>query len=245
MRATWRRIDDFIWAADYNGSSWSDFYQWMSGYDPTLSANVSGTQAAKMVFRSGGSAPYTLTTTSENLAKALPPEVVHHRRGVLTLGEAEVAFELGEFELAGSPVRLFRYVDTLAVGHTGDWQEMFRTESFRVSDQADLSYSRIFEIANRDQLADRLPANARVGFQLEVVEAPTRQVLAAPDSQSVTRNLPADSRDRRSLVFDLNGTKEIFLRVGLKLPATSCDKTKSIDVQDADTGQTSRGAHQH
>lgn len=67
LRAVWRRSDNSIWIGKYNGSSWSTLFPWLYGVDPNISANMSADEVAKMVFRSSGTSPYTLTTTSENL----------------------------------------------------------------------------------------------------------------------------------------------------------------------------------
>ncbi len=35
LRATWRRGNDLIWVAKYDGSAWDDFWQGVNGQDPT------------------------------------------------------------------------------------------------------------------------------------------------------------------------------------------------------------------
>lgn len=207
--------------AKYNGTSWSQFTESPTGQFPGMSQDVSTITPviAKMVYRSVSGSPFTIATTSQNLPKTTGLMLVHHRRGVLGLGEAELSFELGEFDVSGIAVELFPYVDTLAVGHTGQWEEMFRTESFQVSDQTNLSFLRKFEIVNPGSLENILPIGAKVEFRLEVVDAPSHQVLTVLDRQEITRNVPPPSNERRDVVFRLAGNKEIFLRVGLGIPA--------------------------
>ncbi len=219
LRVTWRRDDNKIWLAKYNGSSWSDFSQTVNGLDPNLSANPSATEAAKMVYRSTGSAPYTLTTTSQNLSKTTAQLFVHHRSGVLTVGKSEIAFELGAFEVGGTPVNLYAYTDTLVAGHTGQWNEMFRTEPFTVSGETAVRYFRGFGVLNPDSLGHILPANVAIKFQLEVVDAKSGQILTTIDQHEVTNRLSAGFREIKALTFHSPITKSIYLRVGLSLPS--------------------------
>jgi len=205
--------------AKYNGTSWTQFTQTPTGQYPTMSQDMSAVTAkAKMAYRSVSGTPYTLATTSQNLPKISGQSVAHHRRGVLGIGGAELVFELGEFEVGGTEVKLFPYVDTLAIGHTGKWEEMFRTESFPVSNQTNLNFLRSSAVINPARLKNVLPNGAKVAFQLEAVDAPSSQVLAVIDQQDVTNNPAPSSRENKSVVFNLAGNKEIFLRVGISIP---------------------------
>jgi len=221
LKAVWYRSTDMLWKADFDGASWSDFYAWDNGYDPTLSMNVNWQDASSlMVFRKYADVPYLLHshTGLGELSKEKSLQFTHHRRGVLSLGKAAISFELGEFEVNGRPVKLFHYPDTLIVGHNGRWEEMFRSEPFRVNTQSSLRYFRGFEVLNRDSLQNTLPPGARIIFRLEVVDAQTGQVLTAPDLLIVTRNIPANIRQFKNLVLPSVGNKTVFLRVGLTLP---------------------------
>ena len=218
LRVTWRRYDNKIWLAKYTGSSWSDFSQSVNGFDPNLSANPTATEAAKMVYRSTGSAPYTLATTSQNLSKTTGQLFVHHRGGVLRIGKSEIVFELGAFEVGGVPVNLFAYADTLVAGHTGQWDAMFRTEPFTVSGETAVRYFRGFGVLNPDSLGHVLPANRVIKFRLEAVDAQSGQVLTTIDQHQVTNRLPAGFREIKALTFHSPVTKNIYLRVGLSLP---------------------------
>ncbi len=206
--------------AKYNGTSWSQFTQTPSGQFPGMSQDLSTTTPvkAKMVYRGVSGTPFALATTSQNLPKTTDQLQVHYRRGVLGIEGAELSFELGEFGVSGTKINLFPYVDTLAVGHTGQWEEMFRTESFQVSDQTNLSFLRKFDIKNPEPLKNVLPIGAKVEFRLEVMDAPSNQVLAVIDRQVITRNIPPPSNERRDFVLRLAGNKEVFLRVGLEIP---------------------------
>lgn len=206
--------------AKYNGTSWTQFTQTPTGQCPAMSQDMSAVTAkAKMAYRSVSGTPYTLATTSQNLPKTAGQSIVHHRRGVLGLGGAELVFELGEFEIGGTKVRLFSYVDTLAVGHTGKWEDMFRTESFQVTNQTNLGFSRSWTVVNPARLKSILPDNAKASFQLEVVDAPTQKALAVIDQQDITNTPALPSEEKKNVVFNLAGSKEIFLRVAWSVPA--------------------------
>ena len=206
LRVTWRRSDNKIWLAKYNGSSWSDFYQSAQGIDPNLSANMSSDEDAKMVFRSSGSSPYQLSTTSNNLSKSTALEFVRHRLGVLSIAESEIAFEIGELEVDGESVEFYNYVDTLVVDHTGQWEEMFVTTPFNVSNQVSLNYFRAFRVLNRKGLQNALPPGEKIEYRLEVVDVGTGEVLAVPDVQKVKKDLPPDKHEHKSLIFTLPGS---------------------------------------
>lgn len=228
LRAVWRRDDNSIWIGKYNGNTWSTIYTWLYGFDPNVSANMSADMAAKMVFRNSGFSPYTLTTTSNNLSNTPPPterfgetttgEDVRHHRGVLTLGNGEIAFELGAFEIDGDPVNLLAYSDTLIVNRHKQWAELFRTEVFPVSDRAELRYFRGFEILNRDTLRNVIPPGTKLEFRLEAIDAQSQRVLATLDRQMITRNIPPDLREYKTISFRLSDPGEVYLRVGLGLP---------------------------
>lgn len=95
---------------------------------------------------------------------------------------------------------------------------MFRTESFLVSDQESLSYKRKFIILNSETLRSKLPTSGKFEFRFEAVDAQSGAVLTTADVQEVTRNNLANAIDIKNIVFNLTGTKEIYLRVGLTLP---------------------------
>lgn len=206
--------------AKYKGTAWTQYTQTPTGQYPAMSQDLSAVTAkARIAYRSVSGTPYTLATTSQNLPKTAGQSIVHHRRGVLGLGGAELVFELGEFEIGGTKVRLFPYVDTLAVGHTGKWEDMFRTESFQVTNQTNLGFSRRWTVVNPARLKSILPDNEKASFQLEVVDAPTQKVLAVIDQQDITNNPAPPSEEKKSVIFNLAGSKEIFLRVVWSVPA--------------------------
>jgi hypothetical protein len=233
---TWRRSDNKIWLAKYDGSSWDDFSQSVNGADPNLSANMSDDEVAKMVYRGTSSNPYILTTTSEGLIeeerllKGAVARVEHHRCGILTSGQSEIVYELGEFEINGNPINLYPYIDTLIVGNTGKWEEMFRTEPFLVSDKSSLSHFRGFDVIDPNTLATILPKGIKIELRLEVVDAKSGKVITTPDLQTITGDLPSNSREFKNLLFDLGGNQEVFLRVGLDLPKGIPIKQSMVEV---------------
>lgn len=113
---------------------------------------------------------------------------------------------------------MLAYSDTLIVNRHKQWAELFRTEVFPVSNRAELSYFRGFEVLNRDTLRNVLPPGAKIELRLEAIDAQSNQVLAALDRQIITRNIPPNLRRRKNILFQLGATKDIFLRVGLGLP---------------------------
>ena len=117
-------------------------------------------------------AAFLLSTTSSNLLKTTGETLVRRRRGVVGYGDSEIVFEAGEFEVAGNAVKLFDYADTLLIGQSGKWEEMFRTEPVWVSDEDVLSYFQGFETLNPDELTQTLPGNAKIRFLLEVYPKP-------------------------------------------------------------------------
>ncbi|MFQ5583753.1 MAG: T9SS type A sorting domain-containing protein [Calditrichia bacterium] len=137
----------------------------------------------------------------------------------MSIGKAEIAYELGELTVNGNSINLYQYPDTISVGHNSSWEEIFRTEPFTVSGQTSLSFLQAFEILNRDSLMNTFPNKAKIEFRLEVVDAQSGQVLASPNVHVVTRNLPPDSRQVKNLVFNIPGSWNVYLRVGLRLPA--------------------------
>ncbi len=81
-----------------------------------------------------------------------------------------------------------------------------------------LSYFQGFETLNPDELTQTLPANAKIRFLLEVVDASKNKVLATLDEQKVTRNhIPADSRVRKAFTLNVNTRTEVFFRVQVRL----------------------------
>jgi len=201
--------------AKYNGASWSQLTQTASGQYPSVSQDLSLTNPnnAKMVYRSVSSTPYTLASSSQNLPKSAGQKIAHFRRGVISLGDAELSLELGEFEIAGKPVKFFSYVDTLSAGSTGQWKEMFRTEPFSISNQVDFSFLRKVEIINPDSLLKLFDAGTKIEFRIELVDAQTRQVAAILERQEIVRNLSSPPAERKNLKLKSLGAKEAFLQV--------------------------------
>ncbi len=248
LRAVWKRGagTNMIWIGKYNGTSWSTFYSGKTGVDPNISSNMGVSEEAKMVFRTSSGSPYLLTTSSDNLidppTKLLNPSTagspIRHRRGVLTPGKGELALELGEFEVNGAPVAMLDYPDTLIVNRHRQWSELFRTDTLTVSNVVNLSYFRALEILNRDSLTNALPAGAAIELRLEAVDAHTNQVLTTVSRQLISRNLPPDVREHKSISFRINGARDIFLRSGISLP-------RGVDIQQSmvevyyETGDTS------
>jgi len=237
LRAVWTRSENMVWAARYNSEEWEDTWVWWNyGKDPNLSSNMSTVEAAKMVYRSTGVLPYILTTTSEELMESQvlstksSSKYIRHRRGVVSLGKSEIAFELGEFEMNGNSVNLFRYPDTLIVGKTVGWQEVFRTEPFLASRTVNLNYFRGFEVINRDSLEIIFPSQAKIEFKLEVVDASTEKVLATPAIQSVTKNIPPDLRKFENVVFNLPGNRQVYLRVALAISGQIQPKLSMVEA---------------
>ncbi len=227
LRGVWYRSTDMLWVAQYDGSTWSDFYQWLNGYEPNISSNKGAAGDAKMVYRQYTSPPFLLKTTSQNLnsteslskkSTPLSQSFDRHRRGVLEIGNSEVAYEFGELQVNGNPVDLFSYPDTLLAGVDGQWEEMFRTNSFIVSNRADVTYANSFEVLNRPGLQNVLSSSAGVQFQLELIDARTGELLATPDKISLAEEIPADFNQLRNMVFQTGEEKEVYLRVNLSLP---------------------------
>jgi len=226
LKAVWERSQDMIWIGKYNGTSWSTLNSGKTGVDPNISSNMGTSEEAKMVFRTSIGAPYLVTTSSDNLidppSKPLSSLTAgfsqRHRRGVLRLGNGELALELGEFEINGIPIAMLDYPDSLIVNQDRQWSELFRTETFTVSNAVNLGYFRALEILNRDSLLNALPPGAAIHLRLEAVDAQTHQVLTTVNAQLISHNLPPDVRKFKNISFRVNGTRDIFLRSGITLP---------------------------
>lgn len=247
LRAAWTRgfgLYSMIWLAEYDGSSWTNFWPWGTyGVDPRYCATNDDGEMLKMVYRrSELDLPYILKTTSDFPSphrRSSPAQFTLHRRGVLTLDNSEIAFELGEFKIDGNPVNLLPLADTLVESKTGVWEDIFRTEPFPISSQLSLSYFRGFEVVNPNTLSHILPKGIKIKLRLEVVNAKSGKVITTPDLQAITSDVPSNSREFKNLLFDLGGNQEVFLRVGLDLPKGIPIKQSMVEVYYIEDSQDS------
>lgn len=232
LRAAWTRGDNLIWNAIFNGSSWIEqYYPLIYGLQPNLSHNMTAQKASKMVFRDN-SLPYFITTTSQRL-DPLDPElekitdslsITHHRRGVVTLGESEIAFQLGDLAIDDKPIDWVDYPDTVVVGNNSKWAEIFCTKPFIVSNQSRLSFFNNFEILNRSNLSQQLSKGVKIEFKLEAVETNSGNVLTALHGKLINKTIPNDTSGYHNITLKTAGTRNVFLRVNL-------EATKNITLQ--------------
>lgn len=191
LRIAWRLASATLKLAKYDGTSWSQFTESATGNDPNISFSMNGSEAAKIVLRSGSASPYTITTTSQNLPKATATRIAHYRRGVMRIGKVEMSFDLGDFYLQSDggliPIDLFSYNDTLVVGLTGEWNDMFRTEPVILPANSVLVSQNGFSVINPQLLGNVLPLGTSVSFALEAVHAITNTPLATLYKQVVSR----------------------------------------------------------
>ncbi|MGH7595479.1 MAG: S8 family serine peptidase [bacterium] len=235
LAATWWRGINLIWLAKYDGTSWTDFYQGMSGIDPNLSANTSGTEAAKIVWRNGTTSPYAIATTSQNLPKATATHLSHYRRGVMQIGKVELAFEVGDFTLQSGankiPIALFAYNDTLAAGFTGEWNDMFRTEPVTLPANGEVEFRNGFSLVNPRLIGNALPPGASVNFTLEAVEVSKNIPLAVLHERVVSRNdtLQFRGKRRETVPVTLAG-RQVYLRVVARTQGPIVAKPALVEI---------------
>ncbi len=235
LAAIWRQEGNLIYMAKYNGTSWTSFYQGISGHDPNLSANMSTSEAAKIVWRSGTTSPYAIATTSQNLPKTTATRLAHYRRGVLQIGKVELAFEVGDFTLHSGanriPIELFAYNDTLAAGVTGEWNDMFRTEPVILPANGELEFHNGFSVVNPRLLGNALPPRALVNFTLEAVEVSENIPLAVLHEQVVSRNdtLQFRGKRREPVPVALAG-RQVYLRVAVRTREPIVAKPALVEI---------------
>jgi hypothetical protein len=235
LRIAWRLSPTFLKLAKYDGTSWTQFTESATGNDPNISANMSASEAAKIVLRSGSTSPYTIATTSQNLPKPAATRIAHYRRGVMQIGKVELAFDVSDFLLQtdGSKtlMDLFAYNDTLVVGFTGEWNEMFRTEPMTLPTSGELIFHNSFSVVNPDLVDEVLPSGAAAIFSLEAVHAATKTPLANLYERVVTRNdiLPFRGERRLPAPSALSG-QQVYLRVAVKTQGPIVAKPSLVEI---------------
>lgn len=235
LAIVWRRDPTTIRLAKYVNSVWTQYLESATGYDPNLSANFTGSAAAKIVLRSGSASPYTITTTSQNLPKSMATRIAHYRRGVMQLGKVELAFDVGDFFLNASgskiPVELFAYNDTLVVGHTGAWNDMFRTDPITWPVNNGLELQNGFSIINPNLIGGVLPPGTAVVFTLEAVNAATNTPRANLYQQVVNSAniLPFTGKRQIATPAGLAG-QSIYLRVAVQTQGAIVAKPSFVEI---------------
>jgi len=235
LAIVWRRDPTTIRLAKYVNSAWSQYLESVTGYDPNLSANFTGSEAAKIVLRSGSASPYTITTTSQNLPKTTATRIAHYRRGVMQLGKVELAFDAGDFLLqaGGSKISLdlFAYNDTLVVGHTGGWNDMFRTAPIIWPANNSLEFQNGFSVVNPNLIGGVLPPGAAVIFTLEAVNAATNTPRTNLYQQVVNSAniLPFNGKRQIAAPASLAG-QSIYLRVAVQTQGAIVAEPSLVEI---------------
>lgn len=234
LRIAWQLLPTSLKLGKYDGSSWTVLTESATGHNPNISANFTGSEAAKIVLRSGSASPYTVTTTSQNLPKTTTTSIAHHRRGVKQLGKVELAFDVGDFLLqAGGkiPIDLFAYNDTLAVGHTGVWNDMFRTDPIIWPANNGLEFQNGFSVVNPNLIGGVLPPGTAVIFALEAINATTNTPLASLYQQVVNSAniLPFQGKRQVPTPANLAG-QQIYLRVAVQTQGAIVAKPSLVEI---------------
>jgi len=240
LRGVWYRSTNMLWIAQYDGNSWSDFYQWLDGYEPNISANMSNSGNAKMVFRKYSSTPFILKTTSQNLnstqsffetSSSKPMVIKHHRRGVIRIDSSTISFELGEIELDGKKISLYSYPDSLIVGKDNSWEALFRSEVFEITNRNRLHYYLIFELLNREAMEQNFSIYTGVGLQVEIVNADNEKVLSVLDTYNIYEDsFPVNYKGWKEVILQQKGKRRVFLRVSLIIPSKMSIKQSLVEV---------------
>jgi len=107
----------------------------------------------------------------------------------MQLGKSELAFDVGDFILQSTEnaaaIDLIAYNDTLIVGRTGAWNDLFWTNPIAMPTNGNLVFQNNYSVVNPQLLGTIMPPSASISFSLEAVDATTNIPLATLYKQTV------------------------------------------------------------
>jgi hypothetical protein len=129
------------------------------------------------------------------------------------------------------PIDLFAYNDTLAVGNTGEWNDMFRTDPIIWPANNGLEFQNGFSVVNPNLIGGVLPPGTAVIFALEAVDAKTNTPLANLYQRVVNSANILPFNGKRQIVTPANlAGQSIYLRVAVQTHGAIIAKPSLVEI---------------
>ncbi len=215
LDAAWINVQKgWIERSHFDGEEWGKFYSTDYGSDPNLGLNLSSYYDNHFVYRRDDDAPMRLRLYHDihNKENALSYQV--RRRGVVSLGGNMVALELGDVQVNQQPISWYGISDSLYALHHGSWSDLFRTEVFRLPENAQLSFYRDLSVSLKKGFSNS--GKGLVKLQVEVVDAENGSVLHVPYQVNVGSHMLWHNAQYQASNLTVPGNRQVYLRVRVK-----------------------------
>lgn len=130
-----------------------------------------------------GTPPYRFFT-SNNIAsfgKSEQSSIANGREGVIAKEHAQIYFTLGDVSVDNIPIQFRAIEDTVVFASLSTVNNYLITEPFTLTSSSQLYYGIECGTADTNGIAEALPADAKVRFKVELIDAATQSVIGAFD----------------------------------------------------------------
>jgi len=127
--------------------------------------------------------PYIINT-KQIYPRFVPEEILattKSREGVVSQGDAQIYYSIGEIEVDGEKIDFVEMSDTTSINTLQDANRFLISEPFSVDDNSEFYYTIKFGISDSSAVEQALSDNEFIHFRVELIDANTNEVLGVFD----------------------------------------------------------------
>lgn len=160
--------------------------------------------------------PYSFATTNSVGSIAKEGEIVMSsgRAGILTKENVEYYFIFGDVTVDGAPINFVEIPDGLILKGLEEMNNYLYTEPFDIKDNSEFEFGLVYGVTDSTASVDKLNEVESIGFEIELIDANTKEVIGNYDSFEFQKNSVLKERGKEfKIKTDGIGNKTVSLRI--------------------------------
>jgi photosystem II stability/assembly factor-like uncharacterized protein len=150
------------------------------------------------------SQPYKINFGAIGLAKSDGYSIANGRGGIITQGEVDVYFTLGDVYVDGSAVPYVELMDSTGILNTDSISRYVKTIPFNLSDNSVFTFSVQFGISDTAAAKSLFENDASIRFSVKLLDSETKEIIGEYDDVTFNRINPT-RYDNLSYLVNTNG----------------------------------------
>ncbi len=143
----------------------------------------------KMVVFNKSSLPFRFDKSTSGFPKInVPGDLVASRQGVVTKGDMEFVFNIGDIRNEGAQVNFIPFPDTSKIELLDELNDNVHSAGFYLTTNSTLLFSHNYYVVNPEAAESQLSVEDEVRFKVQLVHAATNQVAATVDQVTYNQN---------------------------------------------------------
>jgi len=186
-----------------------------AGTDIHLSNAVNINDIKAVTFNNSISLPYMLHKSTMSLSKEAQTILYTSvRRGVITKGDMEFVFEIGDVMLDGRNIQFKEFPDSISINTLHDLNNITRTKDMDLDKSSELLFSHKYYVVNEDKADKLLSEKDEVKFRVELVRSSDDYVCGVVKEMIYNKN-NVDAFEIKDFKLDCSGLKadKYYLRL--------------------------------